>query len=149
MGCTNDAATCFACFNWGSGSIGAKQLATNVCTTAVANVVTNCKWYKGTITSTKSSSDCMKCNDKKWLNVVVNATAANIAITCSDTATNPVTCLAEVANCDQSLCYTATGGTVTKGCAVCKSGYTGSGTQVSTLGYTGCSTTGVVTNCDY
>jgi len=149
MGCTDDATTCFACFNWGSGKIGAKQLATNACANAVANTVTDCKYYKGTITATKSSSDCAVCNSKDWLNVVDNNTAASIAITCSDTATNTTTCNAKVSNCMQSLCYTAAGGTVTKGCAMCDKGYTGSGTQVSTLGYTACSTTGVVTNCEY
>jgi len=147
MGCVDDAATCNACFNWGKGgTVGARQLASNACSTAVANAVTDCKIYNGTITSTKTKYDCMECNSKSFLNVTDNATAANIAITCSDTAISTTTCTGTVSNCTQTFCYKNQSGTYSTGCYMCKSGYMGTGTL--TLGYASCTSTGIITNCD-
>merc|ERR1712113_108076 len=153
-GCTDDTTSatsaCSACFNWGAGGdIGARQLSGTSCATAVANKVTDCKYYLNTISATKTINDCAVCDDKTWLNITDNNTAASIAITCSDTASNTTTCAAEVANCEQSLCFTSTAGVVSVGCRACKEGYTGSGTQISNVGYTACSTTGIIANCDY
>merc|ERR1712177_192888 len=129
MGNNNDATTCSKCFNWGSGTIGARQLATNACSTKVANSVTDCKYYNGGITSTKTTLDCMMCNSKKWLNI---------------TDTN--TCKTEVANCDQSVCFKPKTGSNATYCAQCKTGYKGSGTKANNL-YPTCAAA-TITNAD-
>lgn len=147
MGNNDGATTCSACFNWGSGTIGARQLASNACSTKVANTVTDCKFYKGTITSTKSTSDCMVCNNKTYLNIKDHATASSITVACSNTASSTTTCKAAVSNCDQTFCFTNTSSTVNTGCKQCSTGYTGSGTQTSNVGYASCSKTGAITNC--
>merc|ERR1712151_815823 len=87
MGNTDNATTCSSCFNWGSGTIGARQLATGSCANAVANKITDCKYYVGIISGTmKTVGDCMMCNKKTWLNMQDHSTPASIVVTCSDTA---------------------------------------------------------------
>merc|ERR550532_2043765 len=134
---------CLACFNWGSGSVGARQLASNTCTTAMANKITDCKYYTGYSTSTKSASDCLMCN--KDYN---NANYSTNVATCSNTAANTTTCTAKVSNCEQTLCYTADGTTYSLLCKVCKSEYAPSGTLTSGIGSTACATTSKITNCE-
>lgn len=147
MGCTESGTdSCTACFNWGSGTKGARQLATTSCATAVANTVADCKYYNGGITATKAASDCLMCNGKDWLNLTM---AGTIAVACSNTAGNATTCAATVANCDQSVCSLAnsSGTTYSKLCGSCSKGYKGSGTAVSGM-YPTCTTSGIITNCD-
>merc|ERR1712048_1025517 len=69
MGNNDNATTCSSCFNWGSGTVGARNLATNACTTKVTNAITDCKYYSGLTTTTKTCSDCGVCDGKTWLNV--------------------------------------------------------------------------------
>merc|ERR1712048_1492458 len=96
MGNVDNATTCSSCFNWGSGTIGARQLATGSCATAVANKVTDCKYYAGAISGTmKTAGDCMMCNKKTWLNIQDHSTPASIVIGCSDTAIDTTTCSKE------------------------------------------------------
>merc|ERR1711976_32661 len=151
MGNVDDATTCSSCFNWGSGDIGAKQLATNACASAVSNAITDCKYYNGVITSTMSLQDCAVCDSKTWLNLTDHGTAASRLRTCSDTAVNTTTCTAVPSNCDQGLCYVNAAGAATVGCRMCSSGYKGGATAVSsndgTVGYTTC-VSQTVTNCD-
>merc|ERR1712151_836987 len=128
MGNTDNATTCSSCFNWGSGTIGARQLATGSCANAVANKVTDCKYYNGNITSTKTTGDRMMCNGKKWLNLTDSSTPASIVVACSDTAIDTTKCASEVANCSQSVCFKPKTGTNSVLCGQCKSGYKGSGT---------------------
>jgi len=40
---------CKSCFNWGSGTIGARELLTEKCAAKVSNVVAGCLMYNGTI----------------------------------------------------------------------------------------------------
>lgn len=149
MGNNDNATTCSSCFNWGAGgTIGARQLAANACTTAVANSVTDCKIYNGLITSTKSMADCMMCKSKDWLNVTNHATPASIAITCSNTSISTTTCATKVANCEQSVCFKHTDNTYSVLCGMCSSGYMGSGTRNANLPlYPTCSTN-TITNAD-
>lgn len=152
-GCSNDAITCFSCFNAQSSAKplqttnGARQLSGSSCATVIANGITDCKYYKGTISATKTTGDCKQCNSKTWLNVKDNATAANIEITCSDTSIDATTCDKKVDNCDQSFCFKNTSNTFVKGCAKCASGYKGNGTLTTGLGYASCVNTSVIANC--
>jgi len=151
MGCVENGTTCDSCFNWNlstNASYKAKQLASAACTTNVANTVTDCKYYKGTIGSTKSKTDCIECNSKTWLNITDHATAGSETIACSATALSSTNCASAVSNCSQSICYKPTSGNEKTLCAKCASGYTGSGTLQAGVGYPTCSTTGIVANCD-
>jgi len=145
MGNNNDATTCSACFNWGTGTIGARKLATNACATTVT-AITDCKYYNGKITSTRTVYDCMMCNSKKWLNITDHNTPASIAITCVDTAIDTTNCASEVANCDQSICLKPKTGTTSTYCAQCKSGYKGSGTKAN--GYYPTCASATITNAE-
>merc|ERR1711937_156653 len=98
MGNVDNATTCSSCFNWGSGTVGARNLVTAACTTKVTNAITDCKYYSGLSTATKAAHDCGVCDSKTWLNVADNATNASIVITCSDTAINTTTCASAVSN---------------------------------------------------
>merc|ERR1711881_391002 len=100
MGNNDGATTCSSCFNYGpSTKIGPKILnGSNLCLTALANTVTDCKYYKGTSTSTKSFDDCVVCNSKDWWNLTDNAVASSVVVTCSDTAVDPAVCTTKVSN---------------------------------------------------
>jgi len=152
MGNNDNATTCSSCFNWGSGSVGAKTFATNACASAVTNAIADCKWYSGINTSTISLQDCMMCDDKTWMNLTDHATASSRLRTCSDTAVNTTTCTAVPSNCAQGLCFVNAAAAVTQGCRRCDDGYMLSGTAISsnegTVGYTTCSTQ-TITNCEY
>jgi len=151
MGNNDNATTCSACFNWGSGTVGARQLAISACGTAVANTVASCKYYTGTNTSTVSLQDCMVCDSMTWLNLTDHLTAGSRVRACSDTAVNTTTCTAVPSNCDQGLCYVNASGTASVGCRLCSSGYKGSGTAISSndgnVGYPTC-VSQTITNCD-
>jgi len=159
MICADGGEACTGCFNWGSGTIGAKQYlvgsAPAACAVAVANKITDCKYYKGDVLgSAKSPNDCSVCN-KDWFNVVDHATATSQTATCSDTAIGVTVCDAIPDNCDNGLCLASTAATpvYTKGCRLCKSGYMGSGTAMTVttssdkVGYPSC-VTNTITNCD-
>merc|ERR1712170_57570 len=103
------ATTCSSCYNDGlNTSIGARQLASNACSTKVANVISNCKYYNSGITATKTVGDCLECNAMTWLNITGNASAASITMACSATSIDTTTnCTTAVASCAQSACYVA------------------------------------------
>lgn len=147
MGChATTANTCLSCFNWGSGSVGVRALVSSSCTTAMTTTkVTDCKWYSGTNNgTTQDVNNCQMCN-KDYL----NKNASTAVPTCSNTALNTTTCSAKVSNCEQTVCYTANGTTYTLACGMCKKNYAGSGTATANAGYASCSTSGVITNCEY
>merc|ERR1712214_245335 len=121
-GCSNDLTTCFSCYNLQGGKTP-KQLSGTSCATDVANTVTDCKYYKDTIT------------------------AAKIVVACSDTSIDATTCDAAVANCDQSFCFKNTSNAYVKGCAKCASGYKGNGTLTAGVGYASCVNTSIISNC--
>jgi len=158
MICADGGEACTGCFNWGSGTIGAKQYLVGAtgdakCAVAVANKITDCKYYFGTIVAAKSTNDCLVCN-KDWFNVVNHATPASQVVTCSDTAIGVTVCDAIPDNCDNGLCLgsKADPAVYTKGCRLCKSGYMGSGTAMVvdssvTVGFPSC-VTNTITNCD-
>merc|ERR1712017_15727 len=68
---STDKAKCTQCFNWGTGTIGARELkaSVNTCLVKVTNAVTGCLMYSGKITSTKLVTDCLACNKLTWLNI--------------------------------------------------------------------------------
>jgi hypothetical protein len=146
MGNNDSATTCSACYNYNLGTTGAKQFSTTTCATAVANTVTDCLWYSGTITSTKALTDCGQCNSKTWMNVSsVSVGAPTIA--CSATASSTTTCTAAVASCDQSYCLQTATSTYASGCRQCAASYKGADT-VTTIGYPTCTAAAsAIPNC--
>jgi len=150
--------TCSSCFNWGTGTIGAREyLASNhTCLIKVSKPVTDCLIYNGVITATKGFDDCLVCNKKIWLNIVENAGAIT-SRACSDTAVKATKCTTKIANCGQNMCVnnTASSGKTTPGCRQCMKGYVGA-TPVTTaksaspptIGYTTCTLTGALKNCE-
>merc|ERR1711976_16678 len=139
--------SCTACFAWGSGSVGARGMATvsglNNCIAVMpsALVTTDCRFYNGLATSTataKSNNNCAYC-EKKYL--TFNTT--NNTETCSDTA---VTGCPEVNNAQWTKCYIDATGTVA-GAGWCKKGYYGTGTA-NNAGYPTC-TKASLANCDW
>jgi len=71
MGChASTANTCTACFNWGSGKVKARALASNTCANQLSTTaITDCKYYSGTNGgSTQTVDNCQMCN-KDWLNI--------------------------------------------------------------------------------
>lgn len=149
QGCIEDGTTCNACYN-GNGltNITAKLLASAACSTNVT-AITDCKHYMNTISATKTIKDCRQCNSKTWLNIKDNSQAASIEVTCSDTAIDTSGCSAAIANCAQSACYKNQSGTYTAVCALCNSGYKGSGTLTANVGYASCTNSSIIANCSY
>lgn len=148
MGCAMSTAdSCTACFNWGSGSVGARALASNACANKLTTTaITDCKFYSGVNGgSTQTINNCSMCN-KDFLNMNNNGTPT---VTCSDTAANTTTCTGKVSNCDQTSCYTADGSSYTLACYMCSKGYTGTGTATENAGYASCTQTGIISNCEY
>merc|ERR1711953_135280 len=148
---TSGTNTCVGCFNWGSGTIGARELASAKCLVKVSNPVLNCLFYNNIISSTKKYEDCVVCNNKTWLNLT--EASKNISkIECSDTAVKATTCKAKVANCLQSMCVDQTSKALV-GCKQCMKGYLASGTVLTgtdtstKLGYTACAKSAIA-NCD-
>ena len=146
MGCdTNTADSCLACFNWGSGSIGARALISALCTTAITTaLVTDCKFYSGFGNgTTQSLSNCSMCN-KDFINQNANTTT----VTCSNTAANTTTCTGKIDNCLQTACYTADGTTYVNNCNMCIKNYAGTGTATG-VGWSSCAASTAITNCEY
>lgn len=146
MGCSNVTANaCLSCFNWGSGSIGARSLISAACTSALTTTaVTDCKFYYGTNNgTTQTLSNCMMCNKDFY-----NMNASTTVVTCSNTAASTTVCTGKIDNCAQTACYTADGTTYVSRCKTCNSGYTGSGTATTDIGYSACSKTGILVNCE-
>lgn len=128
LGChLTTADTCIACFNSGLGSLGARYLSANVCTTKVT-AITNCSYYDSglTVAAAATNAGCQQCNSGYY----VIDTAGTI--TCSKTLTTGCTA---VTNCAQTKC---TGTTAT--CMQCSSTF-GAATAGS------CTTGANMTNC--
>merc|ERR1711976_632305 len=139
MGCsaTN---VCSSCFNWGSGSVGARSLASNTCTTKLTRTITDAKFYSGTHTNTSSyawSSASCKDNSKKYLYNDLTA-AAPYTATCQDTTLTGVT---NVADCEY-MATTKTASGYTAYCQLCAKNKGGNAT------FTACTGT-QITNCEY
>merc|ERR1712196_664473 len=75
MSC-NTTSQCTGCFNWGSGKVGARSLATNVCTAALTRTIAkDVKFYSGTHTSTSTwAAGAAVCKGNKYM--VVDQTVA-------------------------------------------------------------------------
>jgi len=155
MGCSSTATTgCTACFNWGTGKVGARKLSASTpftCTTALSVKTTDCQVYTGMATNTGTSGTCSLCKSKTWRNEAMSAANVN-TMTCSNTAINTTTCTkaSEVANCEQMVCrdYASAGSTDYTKCGVCKKDYWGTVDATTGL-YTACGKTGTapITNC--
>merc|ERR1712070_252509 len=136
MGCSMSTTnSCTSCFNWGSGTVGARSYATvsslTNCIAALPTtlVTANCGFYNGfqsSTATTKASGNCSWCK-KKYLTYTVSGSTE----VCTDTATTGCTAVsnagyptctkASVANCDWA--------TDSTNCIYCKSNY-----AVSTTG---------------
>merc|ERR1711967_13878 len=147
MGCHMTTANdCTSCFNWGSGTVGARSM-TSVgllenCQSALPStlVTANCGFYNGGALSTataKANGNCSWCK-KKYLTWTVSSSTE----VCTDTATTGCTA---VSNAEFTKCYVDT--TTVAGAGVCKKGYYGTGTATN-AGYPTC-TKASVANCDW
>ena len=147
MGCSMSTADhCESCFNWGIGTIGARALASNACTTQLkTTAITDCKFYSGTNDGTlQTINDCTQCN-KSFLNMDLNS----FLVTCNDTAINTTICTGKVSDCLQTSCYTADGTNYVLACSICNKGSAGSGIATENAGYESCATKTGILNCDY
>jgi hypothetical protein len=144
MGNVDSSVSCSACYNYGLGTIGARQLLGGGCTIALVNPVTDCLWYSGVNTATKLLTDCGQCNNKAWMNigVVTGTTTIACSATSTDTTTN---CTTVVPNCDQSYCYTTDNANYVNGCRQCSTLKMGAGT-VTLVGYPTCAA-GNIADC--
>jgi len=156
MSCSSTASTgCLSCFNWGSGSVGARKLSassTYTCTAALTVKTTDCKVYTGAATNAGTSGTCRWCNSKTWRNESYSAAGVN-TMTCSNTAIQATTCTTSVSNCYQMVCrdYAASlSSTDYSKCATCKKGYWGTIDSTTVL-YSACTNSGTApqTNCDW
>lgn len=155
MSCSSTSSTgCLSCFNWGSGSVGARKLSsasTYTCTTALSTKTTDCKVYTGGASYSGTSGTCRWCNSKTWRNEAYSAASVN-TMTCSNTAINTTTCSTAISNCYQMTCrdYASASSTDYSKCATCKKGYWGT-IDSTTMMYSACSNSGTnpVSNCDW
>jgi len=148
MGCDMSTAnTCTSCYNYGSGSIGARALASSACANKLATtLVTDCKFYSGyNAGSAQTVNNCQRCNSKTYLNMNLNT----LTVGCSDTAISTSTCTGAIANCEQTACYTADGSAYVLSCQMCAKGYSGTGVATENAGYASCSTANNIANCEY
>merc|ERR1712159_651908 len=107
MGChASTANVCLSCFNWGSGSVGARALASNTCANKLSTtLVTDCKYYSGTNGgTTQTANNCSICK-KDYMNI----NSATPTVACSNTASNTTTCTGKISNCEQTVCLTTNG----------------------------------------
>merc|ERR1711976_1021342 len=97
MGCsaTN---VCSSCFNWGSGSVGARSLASNTCTTKLTKTTTDAQNYNGTHTNSSNWAwSAVICKPSKYHQVDQSGgVAANYTSSCTSTLATGATA---VANC--------------------------------------------------
>lgn len=140
MGCsaTN---VCSTCFNWGSGSVGARSLASNTCTTALGKLATDAKMYSGshTTTSTWTWSSALCKSNKYFVVDQSGGVAANYTGTCTSTLPTGATA---VADCEYPGVNKTSASAATAYCLVCKKGKGG------VSAYTSCAGTAIA-NCDY
>jgi len=145
---------CIACFNWGSGKVGARALNTtanpNHCQTALAAglKVTDTKDYSGGTSAASGTVNNMgsvlRC--KKTYQNFVNSSNT---LTCSKTAITISPAASKVKNCQTTRVYDGT--TDNFGCMYCKKKYAQSGTYYSngSVGSSACAKYSGVANCDY
>ena len=125
MACSQDTDNkCDACFNWGSGALGARTLDISQdpvnCIPHLSLYINGCKWYTGTVVSTttvRTIQDCQICNKKylSWESTTNSASCTN------DT---PDACYA-VDHCLTTVCYNINNITHSSGCRMCKKDYSG------------------------
>ena len=138
MGCSSTN-VCSSCFNWGSGKVGARSLASNTCTATLTRLTTDAKMYSGTFTSTSNwSVGSVFCKDSKY-HYVDSTVATPYTSTCSKTAISGVT---RVADCEHDAILKSSSTSTVAYCVVCAKGKGGLSTNL------GCTGT-VITNCDY
>merc|ERR1712139_71599 len=137
MGCSSTN-VCSSCFNWGSGTVGARSLASSTCTASLTRTASNSKYYSGTHTNSSNwAVGSAVCTGGKHF--TVNSTGATpYTATCASAVPTGVTA---VANCEYPQVSTTSSGS-TAYCALCKKGKGGNSTSTSCAGT-------AITNCDY
>lgn len=158
MGChATTANECVSCFNWGTGTVGARALNTTPtpsnCQTAIvaAYKTANAQEYIGTnqtSQSTTSVTDVRLCRkDFK------NFTQTGTVLACSDTAITLTSVTAvKIDNCHTVVAYDSTSGTDDFGCQHCDKKYGNSGAWSATsdsIGSRSCAKYSGIANCDY
>jgi len=139
MGIADGSANCTQCYNYGTGTIAPRYLSSNLCTGELTKI-TDCLWYANTkANDTRAATDCGQCNGKDWMNVAQGASAWTVACSAAiPTSGTTTACDANVTNCTQTYCLSATNGAAyVKGCRLCDATYHGNG-GTTALGYESC-----------
>jgi len=150
MACSADGDNkCDACFNWGSGHLGARALDMSVdppnCVPHLGLYINGCKWYKGTTLTTdtvRTLDDCTICNTEylSW------ESTTNIA-TCTNEV--PDSCYT-IDNCLTTVCYNTSHITHSSGCRMCKKNYSGTNFDLlNSVGSQNCEKTNTILNCEF
>jgi len=138
MGCSSTN-VCSSCFNWGSGTVGARSLASSTCTATLTRTVSNAKFYSGTHTNTSVwASGAASCKSGKYFQVDQTA-ASPYTPTCTSTLATGATAITD---CEYTSVVKTSTSAATAYCGMCKKGKAGNAAT------TACSGTNI-TNCDY
>merc|ERR1712159_204826 len=115
--CCSATDTCDACFNWGSGKVGARSLATNTCTATLSRTTANALWYNGTHTNTSTWAwSAAACKSGKY-HQVDQTVAAPHSSTCTSTLATGAT---KVADCEFPAVVKTSTTAATAYCLMCK-----------------------------
>merc|ERR1711879_299413 len=129
MGCSATD-VCDACFNWGSGKVGARSLASNTCTASLTRTADNVMYYSGTHTNTSNWLwYSARCKSGKTFDVDSTSTAP-YTVACNSTGAT-----AAVGNCEANATDKITSNNTSGKCLLCKKNYIGNST------YGACTTT--------
>jgi len=142
MGCDETVVTkCVQCFNYGSGTILPRYLASDNCKSLV-NKIAQCKYMSPDLVSgeTNISTGCIRCEDSSHV-IEFNTFKNPDTLKCKAI---PPGCT-DITDCEQMHCTTTDGTTYTSKCLLCAKG---KGSFVAGGVTTQCNGT-MMTNCDY
>merc|ERR1712232_1479971 len=110
---------CTSCYNFGSGTVGARILANGSCTYRRSqSLIDGCKYYSGMSTNDVKAQVCMRCNDGLHMNFEYNNAYAVPSCNnthCSGTST--------MTNCKQRACFKLNN-QWSEYCMACSNGWT-------------------------
>merc|ERR1711879_324004 len=114
MGCSATD-VCDACFNWGSGTVGARSLASNTCTAALTRTTGNVMYYSGTHTNTSNFVwYSLRCKSGRVFDVDSTSTAP-YTVACNTTGA-----VTAVTDCEANATDKTASSTTTAKCMLCK-----------------------------
>merc|ERR1711970_1120990 len=109
--------SCGSCFNWGSGTVGARSLGSSTCTTALSRTMTDAKYYSGTHTNTSAwamgSAVCKDSSKYQYLDMTIASPYSSV---CQSTTISGVT---RISNCKFDVVNKTGSTTYTTFCLMC------------------------------